>query len=217
MALPEGSARPATDLAWNAEQLAVIGQPAQARVIVDAGPGSGKTATAAGRIVSLLEKGLAPERLWAISFSRAAVSEMRERLLRLGGALSSLPRVTTLDSLAWHLRAGDADGEVREGYDHAIAETLDLLRAQDREILGRLRFIRHFVVDEAQDLVAVRAALTAATIDALAPRCGVTILTDEAQAIYGFAGGGFAGSFAADTLAGHLMEREDGSFRLQSV
>ncbi|HEX2909859.1 MAG TPA: UvrD-helicase domain-containing protein [Chloroflexia bacterium] len=51
-------------------------------LLVDAGPGTGKTKTLVKRIVHLLEKGVAPESILALTFSNQAAEEMRERVAR---------------------------------------------------------------------------------------------------------------------------------------
>lgn len=49
-------------------------------VVVDAGPGTGKTRTLIGRIQWLLEQGEAPESIIALTFSNKATDEVRSRL-----------------------------------------------------------------------------------------------------------------------------------------
>jgi len=58
---------------------------AQAPTLVVAGPGAGKTATLARRIQYLVEQGIPPERILALTFSNKAAAEMRARLERLLG------------------------------------------------------------------------------------------------------------------------------------
>jgi superfamily I DNA/RNA helicase len=56
-------------------------------VLVDAGPGTGKTKTLVRRVVHLLaEVGAAPESLLVLTFSRAAADELRERVAIAAGA-----------------------------------------------------------------------------------------------------------------------------------
>jgi superfamily I DNA/RNA helicase/CRISPR/Cas system-associated exonuclease Cas4 (RecB family) len=52
-------------------------------LLVAAGPGTGKTRTLVGRILHLLEDGVAPDKIVALTFSNKAGEEMRERVARL--------------------------------------------------------------------------------------------------------------------------------------
>jgi len=52
-------------------------------VLVDAGPGTGKTRTLCGRIVHLLDKRISPRSILALTFSNKAAEEMRERIARI--------------------------------------------------------------------------------------------------------------------------------------
>lgn len=63
--------------------------------LVIAGPGTGKTATLVGRVAHLIvERGLPPERVLALTFSNRAAGEMRERLLRHGLPGERMPVMT---------------------------------------------------------------------------------------------------------------------------
>ena len=95
--------------AWTpAQQTAMAAGPGP--VLVLAGPGSGKTRTLIGRLTSLLAEGVAPARLAAVTFTRRAAAELRERLARAvasessaqpgQGATVELPRADTLHALA---------------------------------------------------------------------------------------------------------------------
>ena len=71
--------RPSPGIA-DLDQKAVIGAPATDRLLVEAGPGSGKTWVAINRVVHLIEEGVSPTRIWLLSFTRAAVEELRKRV-----------------------------------------------------------------------------------------------------------------------------------------
>ncbi|MGH9279688.1 MAG: UvrD-helicase domain-containing protein, partial [Acidimicrobiales bacterium] len=53
-------------------------------LLVLAGAGTGKTATLAARVAAVLERGIEPERVCLLTFSRRAASEMLNRAARLG-------------------------------------------------------------------------------------------------------------------------------------
>ena len=59
------------------------------KIMVLAGPGTGKTFTVIQRIKSMLERGIKPETILCLTFSDAAAGEMRERLIREMGVLAS--------------------------------------------------------------------------------------------------------------------------------
>ncbi|HEX6543191.1 MAG TPA: UvrD-helicase domain-containing protein, partial [Ktedonobacterales bacterium] len=69
----------ARTLALDEEQQAAAASETPALII--AGPGSGKTTTLVARVAHLVrERGITPERILALTFSRKAAREMRERL-----------------------------------------------------------------------------------------------------------------------------------------
>lgn len=66
---------------WTAEQRAAI-EADNHTILVSAAAGSGKTAVLIERIVTLLKKGAKLDRMLIVTFTKAAASEMRERLNR---------------------------------------------------------------------------------------------------------------------------------------
>ena len=62
------------------EQAAVITAPENDDVLVVAGAGSGKTYTMTRRIVALIERGVAPERILGLTFTRKAAGELLSRV-----------------------------------------------------------------------------------------------------------------------------------------
>ena len=176
---------------WDPDQQSVITAPRRARLIVDAGPGTGKTAVACARVAHLVNEGVEPANVWLISFTRTAVVEIRDRIRALAEdeARAAAVRISTLDSHAWHLREGfdleNRDG-LFQGYDENIEAVIGLLRSEDDEVREYFENVEHLVIDEAQDLVGARAELVEVIIELLSDDCGVTIFTDDAQAIYGF-------------------------------
>lgn len=72
--------------------------------LVIAGPGSGKTRTVVHRIARLIRKGVDPETVTAVTFTKKAAGEMRERLVHLVGEETATKVFTaTFHSLAYHV------------------------------------------------------------------------------------------------------------------
>ena len=174
---------------------------AAARLLVEAGPGTGKTEMAAVRMAGLVRAGLSPGELLVLSFSRSAVRNLTERLGRLEGAddrvLEELRHVSirTFDSWAFRMLRqlqNPAPMLLARGHDENIEALTGLIRGRQRETVRKLTGDRrHLIVDEFQDLPGVRGELVLALLDLLSPPgrpgAGFTILGDLAQAIYGFA------------------------------
>jgi hypothetical protein len=176
-------------IVWDKHQRKVIGAAPEARLLVSAGPGTGKTAVACARVAELINQGLEPSHLWLISFTRTAVHEIRDRIaayIRDEGAAYAVV-IATLDSRAWAIHSGfNEDARILGSYEENIEQVLELIR-KGGSVADYLEMVEHLVVDEAQDIVGVRADLVIAIIDRLSKDCGVTVFADEAQAIYGFA------------------------------
>ncbi|MGE8131427.1 UvrD-helicase domain-containing protein [Methylobacterium sp. NPDC080182] len=85
--LPEQSAdeEPSPAIPLDADQR-VAAEWGDTPLIVDAGPGTGKTSTLVGRVEYLLAQGVQPWEILALTFSNRAAAEMRERIERIDGA-----------------------------------------------------------------------------------------------------------------------------------
>lgn len=71
------------------------------RALVQAGPGTGKTATLVGRVLHLIrDQGLDPRRVLVVTFSNRAAGELRERLTVAVGPAASSMTICTLHSFA---------------------------------------------------------------------------------------------------------------------
>jgi DNA helicase-2/ATP-dependent DNA helicase PcrA len=97
---------------WSEDLLddqAVAAGTERKHTVLLAGPGTGKTFVLVRRVQYLIEElGVSPGRILALTFSRAAAAEMRERLEERLGAVGKLVRVSTLHafSLGKLLRSG---------------------------------------------------------------------------------------------------------------
>lgn len=191
--------------AWTDEQRRVIEATAGSRLLVDAGPGTGKTATACARIAWLIASGgIEASEIWLVSFTRTAVHELRSRIaahLPDPGQAAAL-RIATVDSQAWAVQSG-FDSQVSHAgtFDDNIQHVIELVRSHEG-VFSYLGTVRHLVVDEAQDVVGLRCELLLEIIHALPKSAGISIYSDEAQAIYGFAEEG-----ANANVDGHLPEK----------
>ena len=174
---------------WDKTQLKIIKADYDARILVDAGPGTGKTAVACARLEYLInEEMIEPSNTWMISFTRTAVAEIRNRLEERIGSKAFSVGITTIDSRAWKIHSGYVPGaRFTESYDYNIKRVIKLLMESDDSDFKRyLSKLEHVVIDEAQDVVGERGRLIRLLIGGLDEDCGVTVFADEAQAIYGF-------------------------------
>lgn len=175
---------------WDLEQVRVLVAEPDARLLVEAPPGAGKTEVACGRVTELIHGGVQPNRILLISFTNAAVQEIRERIEELlpGEDLSTEGlRLRTIDSLAGALRHGYEDDPDFPGYSENLEKFVELLREGDRYLEGFLRDeYRHVIVDEAQDVTGIRREALLELFGRLHPECGITVFGDQAQGIYGW-------------------------------
>ena len=195
------------------EQRAVSEAPVGARQMVIAGPGTGKTHTLVARLAHLVEEEeVFPGAVLALSFSRAAVNELRRRLRASGDDASRIVPVT-FDSFATRILANvDPDGEwTTKSFDGRIEAAIGKI-AQIGESLDE---VKHVVVDELQDLVGVRMRFVRALLKEF--DAGFTLLGDPAQGIYDFSledeadpevdGSPALYSWLRETYDGSLVER----------
>ena len=176
-------------------QEGVINGAASARLLVEAGPGFGKTDVACARIVHLLEQGSPPSGIVLLTFTRTAVREIRDRIHALASSGTELGgvEVRTLDSFAWRLRRGLIEmGKIVAGqtsYEQTFTVLREVLsRPPGDEIRGRvMEYLcgkNHILIDEAQDLVGGRSAFVMDLLRMVPKECGWTVFYDPAQAIY---------------------------------
>lgn len=164
---------------------------ADKRLLVEAGPGTGKTHCLVKRLEFLVDKEelIAGSQILVLSFSVAAVAEVKSRIkvaVDRDGVTDDIlfTQVRTFDSFASHFIIEILGREsLTGGYEERITKATDLMANDDKakEILQKYQ---HIMVDEIQDLVGARAEMTWQLLDKA--DCGFTILGDSAQGIYDF-------------------------------
>jgi hypothetical protein len=173
------------------EQLAVVEQPWDARVLVTAGAGAGKTHTLVRRLDALCghedpDQALEAAEILVLTFSRAAARELRERISRHGERAHRV-RARTFDAWAYEvLLQAHPDGEWGAvGFDERIAAATRAIEKGALEV-GDTVPPAHVVIDEVQDLLGGRRELVETLLDRYQDSCGFTVVGDAAQSVYGF-------------------------------
>jgi superfamily I DNA/RNA helicase len=171
----------------DAAQAAVVEAPISSRLVVTAGPGTGKTRTLLARAQWLVDhQGLEPgSGLLVLSFSRAAVETVARRGFTETG-LGRLP-VRTLDSLAARILL-EVGAHAGLSFERRIAAATEAL--SETGAAAMFASVRHLLVDEAQDVVGARARFALALLEEVCGYSdnGFTVLGDPAQAIFDWQG-----------------------------
>lgn len=169
-------------------QLQVVRQPWLAKTLVTAGAGAGKTTTLAYRLEYLTGgEGLEAAEVLVLSFSRASVRELRDRVDLLARTASRV-RAQTFDGWALALlRQVDPSRDDLHGtsFDERIMMATEAINEGVVESFEHGP-PAHVVIDEVQDLVGVRREMVEALLDRFSSSCGFTVVGDQAQSVYGF-------------------------------
>lgn len=219
---PDTTSNPGTSWRHDKLQEDIVTAPHDARLIVNAPPGTGKTAVACRRIAHLLEKGVPPHQIWLISFTRTAVLELRNRIAIQAEKRKDVygVKVSTLDSRAWQFvqgfegRGGQA---LKKGHARTIADAINIVRKGGEQVDEAFSEIAHLIVDEAQDLVGDRGDLVLEIIKRIPRSSSVLVFTDDAQSIYGFAEDELDDPADASTLPELLRSDKQKPFREETL
>lgn len=167
------------------------------RIVVNAGPGTGKTYTLIQRIINLVNvQDIDPQDILVLCFSRAAVEVIRNRLNEayLCGLVDETIHyvdVRTFDSFASQVLYWVQDSESTLLDSYVIGalnydERISLFCIVITKCSELISQCAHLFVDEVQDLVKVRAHMILDMIRALPADCGITLLGDSCQSIYDY-------------------------------
>lgn len=161
------------------EKKAVVWAPKDTGTVVEAPPGCGKTYAACARAAALCRTLRGPNILF-VSFTRIAVREVRDRIESFMPT-GEEPKVWTIDQLAYRL-AGERESF---DYDATVKAAIESFGTVASAADQFFEDIDHIIVDEAQDIVGVRATFINKAIEAVVGHGGgFTVFHDPAQAIY---------------------------------
>jgi len=129
-------------------QLSIIKDKTCKYIVVTAGPGSGKTKVLVHKLASLLlMEDVKHDQLLMLTFSRAAATEFKKRLLKLIGNAAHFVEIKTFHSYCFDLlgKVGSL-----EKTDTILKKTVEKIKNKDVEINRITKTV--LVIDEAQDM-----------------------------------------------------------------
>lgn len=195
------------------DQMDYIHASPEKRMLIEAGPGAGKTWALVQKLLYMTNPGnknpIPPGKVLVLTFSRAAAAVIRSRLQK--EAEKNYPdspydniQIATIDSFAYSLLrvmsqsnvfneyvkgfAENYENKTRRDYDWYINEALQALRVSSCDNLNVMKTAgyRFVAVDEVQDINGIRADFILKLLDELPQNSGISVLGDPCQAIYDF-------------------------------
>jgi superfamily I DNA/RNA helicase len=163
-------------------------------MLVLAGAGTGKTSVLTRRIARLIETGVKPEEILALTYTRKAACEMKERVFGLFGSNAKKIRIGTFHSLALeivrrysHVVGLNSPPTIGEGmtFDRLLilaAEILSLSETAKAELRQQFGYV---LVDEYQDTNAVQFSILRSL---LSVEENLFVVGDDDQSIFSFQG-----------------------------
>ena len=164
-------------------QLSIIKDNETKNIAVAAGPGSGKTRVLVHKLASLLlMEDVKHEQLLMLTFSRAAATEFKQRLLRLIGNAANFIEIKTFHSYCFDLlgRVGTL-----EKSDEILKQTVEKIKNKEIETSRITKTV--LVIDEAQDMDSDEFSLIT-TLMEQNEEMRVIAVGDDDQNIYEFRG-----------------------------
>ena len=130
------------------KQLEIIQDDASKYIVVTAGPGSGKTRVLVHKLAALLTlEEVKHEQLLMLTFSRAAATEFKLRLIQLTGNATYFVDIRTFHSYCFDLLGRPGNTQESDTVVHDAAEMIRLGEVEQGRIAKAV-----IVVDEAQDM-----------------------------------------------------------------
>lgn len=169
----------------------IISAPLDSHIILNSGPGTGKTYTIIQRLIYILANNLCPaDEIYILCYTRSAKKVVESKLDQAvsEGIIQPSAKnicVLTFDSYAtYFLMAMKEQGIIEEDFDNCdynarIKLFNKYISAEDFESIS------YFIVDEIQDLVNERAEMVLNILKYL--NCGYLLAGDRCQAIYDYA------------------------------
>ncbi len=164
-------------------QLKIVNDQNSQYIVVAAGPGSGKTRLLVHKLASLLlMEDVKHEQLLMLTFSRAAATEFKKRLLKLIGNAANFVEIKTFHSYCFDLlgKVGDL-----EKSDKIVRHTIEKIKLGEVEPSKISKSV--LVIDEAQDIDEDEYQLIT-TLIAYNEEMRVIAVGDDDQNIYEFRG-----------------------------
>lgn len=130
------------------EQIAVVKDKESDSIVVAAGPGSGKTKLLVHKLAAIFyNENIRHEQLLMLTFSRSAVNEFRERIVKKIGSQAHYFEIKTFHSFCFDLlgRVGDLTKS-----ETVIRDAIQFIKAGEVEASRITKMV--IVIDEAQDM-----------------------------------------------------------------
>lgn len=179
-------------------QMEIISDKESRCIVVAAGPGSGKTRVLVHKLASLLQlEDVKHEQLLMLTFSRAAATEFKQRLLDLIGNAAHFVEIKTFHSYCFDLLGRIGNLEDAKDVVSTAAEMISQGEVEPSRIGKTV-----LVIDEAQDMSAAEYKLVKALMDNN-EEMRVIAVGDDDQNIYEFRG--------ADSDYMYRLTQEQGS------
>ena len=175
----------------------IINQDYSARLTVQALPGFGKTDTIARRIIKLYEEDrIRADEIMCVSYTRAAVKMMKERLAELlkkeNKRFPASIKILTLDKYATASNFQMDEKYSVINYQYTWKKFLELLDDETKyDWRDSHKELKHIFFDESQDITNAnyepRRQACEKLIELASKDCGITVCGDTLQQIFGYA------------------------------